>query len=50
LVFIIAVIDAHKRHNVACFDIPGAFLHADVDEDITMVLKDRLAEFSVQVC
>ena len=49
LVFIIAAIDAHKQHNVAYFDIPGAFLHADVDEDITMVLKDRLAELMVQV-
>jgi hypothetical protein len=28
-VFITAVIDAHKERDVACFDIPGAFLHAD---------------------
>ncbi len=48
-VFITAVIDAHEGCNVACFDIPGAFLHADVDEDITMVLKGRLAELMVQV-
>jgi hypothetical protein len=48
-VFITAVIDAHEGRNVACFDIPGAFLHADVDEDITMVLKGRLAELMVQV-
>jgi hypothetical protein len=48
-VFITAVIDVHEGHNVACFDIPGAFLHADVDEDITMVLKGRLAELMVQV-
>ncbi len=43
-VFIIALVRV-----VACFDIPGAFLHADVDEDITMVLKGRLAELMVQV-
>ncbi len=49
LMFITAVIDGHKGCNVACFDIPGAFLHADVDEDITMVLKGRLAEQMVQV-
>ena len=49
LVFITAVIDAHEGRNVACFDIPGAFLHADSDEDITMVLKGRLAELMVQV-
>jgi hypothetical protein len=48
-VFITAVIDAHKGHDVACFDIPGAFLHADIYEDITMVLKGRLAELMVQV-
>ncbi len=48
-VFIPAVIDAHEGRNVSCFDIPGAFLHADVDEDITMVLKGRLAELMVQV-
>jgi hypothetical protein len=34
---------------VACFDIPGAFLHADSDKDITMVLKGRLVELMVQV-
>ncbi len=48
-VFITAVIDAHEGRGVACFDILGAFLHADVDEDITMVLKGRLAELMVQV-
>ncbi len=48
-VFITTVINAHEGHNVACFDIPGAFLHADIDEDITMVLKGRLAELMVQV-
>ena len=48
-VFITAVIDAHKEHDVACFDIPGAFLHADSDKDITMILKGRLAELMVKV-
>jgi hypothetical protein len=38
----------HRRYRlaqgsgVACFGIMGAFLHVDVDEDITMVLKGRL--------
>ena len=49
LMFITAVIDAHEGHDVACFNIPGAFLHADVDKDITMVLKGRLAELMDQV-
>ena len=48
-VFITAVIDMHEGHDVACFYIPGAFLHAEVDKDITMVLKGRLAELMVQV-
>jgi hypothetical protein len=48
-VFITAFINMHEGHDVACFDIPRAFLHADVDEDITMVLKGRLAELMVQV-
>ena len=49
LVFITAVIDAHEGPDVACFDIPGAFLHAEADKDITLVLKGRLAELMVQV-
>ncbi len=48
-VFITAVIDTHKEHDVTCFDIPGAFLHADSDKDITMILKGRLAELMVKV-
>ncbi len=48
-VIITAIIDVHKGHDVPCFDIPGAFLHADVKEDITMVLKGRLAELMVQI-
>jgi hypothetical protein len=34
---------------MAYFYIPGAFLHANVNEDIVMVLKGRLAELIVQV-
>jgi hypothetical protein len=48
-VFITTVIDVHEGRDVACFDIPGGFLNADIDEDITMVLKGRLAELMVQV-
>ena len=48
-VFLTAVIDAHERRDVGCYDIPGAFLHADSDENITMVLKGRLAKLMVQV-
>lgn len=44
-----AVIDAHERRKVVCFDIPGAFLHADLEEDVIMVLKGQLAELMVKV-
>ena len=33
-VFITAAIDAHEGWDVGCFNIPGDFLHTDVDEDI----------------
>jgi hypothetical protein len=46
-VFITAVVDAHKERDVACYDILGAFLHADSDEDITMLLKEMLVELMV---
>jgi hypothetical protein len=36
-----------QGHIIVCFDIPGVFLHTGVDKDITMVLKDRLAELMV---
>ena len=49
VVFITAVIEAYEEHDVACFDIPEAFLHAKSDEDITMILKGRLAELTVKV-
>jgi hypothetical protein len=49
LVFITTVVDMHKGCNDACFDIPGAFLHTDIEKDITMVLKGRLAKLMVQV-
>jgi hypothetical protein len=49
LVFITAIMDAHEGRDVVCFDIPGAFLHADSDKDITMILKGQLAELMEQV-
>jgi hypothetical protein len=48
-VFITAVIATHKGRDVGCFDIPGAFLQADSDEDITMILNGPLVELMVQV-
>jgi hypothetical protein len=48
-VFITAVIDAHKGWEVATYDVPGTFLHANSNKDITMILKGKLAELMVQV-
>ncbi len=48
-VFITMVVDAHKGCNVVCFDILGVFLYVDLDEDITMILKGRLAKLMAQV-
>jgi hypothetical protein len=49
LAFIKAVVDAQEGRDVMCFDIPGTFLHADSDKDITMILRGRVAELMVQV-
>ena len=47
--FITLVISAHEQHNVASADIPGAFLHADNDERVTMRLDGILAEMMVKL-
>ena len=53
-IFMIGTTDAHKGHDVATMDSPGAFFHADVDENVTMVMEGRLAEIMVitalQIC
>ena len=51
-VFITATIDAHEGRDVATVDVPGAFLHTDVDpndETVHMVLRGVLAELMVKV-
>jgi hypothetical protein len=48
-VFITVVVDAYEGCDIAYFNIPGSFLHADFDKDITIILKGRLAELMVQV-
>ena len=39
-----AAIEAYERLEVATFDLPGAFLHADSYKEITMLFKGRVAE------
>ena len=48
-IFITAAIDAYERRHVAQFDIPGAFLHTDSDEDVTMILEGPLAEIMAKI-
>jgi hypothetical protein len=48
-VFITSAIEAHERRHVMTMDIPGAFLHADTDEEIHMLLRGQLAELMVKI-
>jgi hypothetical protein len=48
-VFIPAAIKAHEGRHVAVFDIPGAYLHNETNEDVIMVLEGRLAKLMVKV-
>ena len=52
IVFTTATIDAFENRDVATVDLPGAFLHTEVDpnDDIVhMVLRGELAELMVEV-
>jgi hypothetical protein len=46
---ITSAIEAHECRRVITLDIPGAFLHADLDEEVIMVLRGELAELMVLV-
>ena len=48
-VMITSAIDAHEGRKVVTCDIPGAFLHADLDEEVIMLLSGQLADLMVQV-
>ena len=43
------MIDAYELQEIAVLDIANAFLHAENDEKILMLLRGRLAEMMVQV-
>ncbi len=47
--FITAAITANEHRLVRCYDIPSAFVNADVDKDVLMVLKGEMAEMMVQI-
>jgi len=42
-------IDAREGRHVAVTDIPGAFLHADMDEDVHMLLEGTIAKLVVKL-
>ena len=48
-VFITSVIAAHEKRFVRCYDVPGAFLLTESDENVLMVLRGELAEIMVHI-
>ena len=48
-VFITSVIAANKKRFVRCYDVPGAFLHTESDENVLMVLMRELAEMMIHI-
>ena len=47
-VIITSAIDAHEERDVAVIDLPGAFLHAEMDDVVHMVMRGRLAELMAE--
>ncbi len=47
--FLSSVIDAREGHHVITCDIPGAFMHADMDDDLHLKLEGPLAELLIRV-
>ena len=45
---LISVVDAHEQQDVAVVDIPGAFLQADLDDDVWVTFNGTLAELIVR--
>ncbi len=47
--FITAAIATSKKRKVRSFDIPSAFVNTEVDKDVLMVLKRKLADMIIQI-
>jgi hypothetical protein len=47
-VLITSTIEAYEGREVAVMDIPGAYLSADMDDEVIMLLRGRLAELMVK--
>ena len=48
-ILLIGVVDAREIRAQAVIDIANAFLHADNDEWVLMLLRGRLAEVMVRI-
>ena len=48
-IMITGAIEAHKRRNVIILDLLNAYLHAETDEDVVMLLRGKLAKLMVKV-
>lgn len=47
--FLTATIDAHERCRVITVDVPGAFMHCNIDEEIFVKLEGTMAKMLVKV-
>jgi Reverse transcriptase (RNA-dependent DNA polymerase) len=47
--FLSCIINAHQRRNVGTCDIPGAFMQADIDEELHILFEGELVELLIQV-
>ena len=43
-VFLTSVVDAEEEREVVVTDVPGAYLNADMDEEVYMCLTGTMAE------
>ena len=48
-IFLTGVVDAHEKQAILILDIVNAFLHAENEEKILMLLRGKLTEMMVQV-
>ena len=48
-IFLTSLIDAHEKRVVVTVDIPGAFMHSDMDELIHIRMEGKMAELLARV-
>jgi hypothetical protein len=46
---ITSAIAISKKRHVKCYNVPSAFVNIDVDENLLMVMKGKLAEMMVHI-